>query len=75
MDVVLKYRTLRWLAIELAKHGQSIRKTGPGEPEYARLGRYSRWKFDKPSRKILLLERDVDLEDLAGRVRAHIDRG
>ncbi len=41
-------------------------------PEYSRLGRWSRWYYDKWQHKVLLVEAHVDLEDLASRCRAYL---
>lgn len=73
MNPVQEHSLRRWLAFVLAKEEQSLRKTPEHHPKFGQYGRWSRWFYDKWAKKQVLMERDVDLEDLASRCRAYLN--
>lgn len=62
-----EYTLLAWLRPELDRHGQWLIKSHPFTAEHEKWGRYSR--HDKHG----LIEANVDLADLAKRVRSAIN--
>lgn len=73
MDPVQEHRLRRWIADVLAREGYSLKRTRQDAAEYANLGRWSRWYYDKWQHKSLLVEANVDLEDLASRCHAYLN--
>lgn len=74
MDPVEEHRLRRWIEGVLKKEGHRLQKTRNDDPEFVRLGRWSRWFFDKSMHKACLVETHIDLRQLAERCVGYLDQ-
>lgn len=71
MEPVYEQALRRWITKIISQEGYSLRKTPRDHPDFKRLGKWSRWVYDKATHRTVLVETHVDLEDLAGRCAVH----
>lgn len=65
MHPVHEHSLRRWITRVIGEEGYSLKRTSPGDPNFQKLGRWSRWEG------LVLVESNVDLEDLGRRCAAH----
>lgn len=69
MNPVHEHRLRRWITNVISQEGYSLKRTSPNDPNFKRLGRWSRWEG------LALVETHVDLKDLASRCAIRINAG